>query len=321
MYNEVLKKKFINDYSDSISVRKSCVAVFEVLSKHEEAWGSDLCTKTAKELEPALNDIFGLRIYGRVTRLAILRAYSKWCLENNIEGACDGIMHVNIGDDSAIKEQMVNSPLHLEKYMDSLFNTEPVGTMDDVYRCFLWLAFGGCPEEETVQITINDVDFDNMVVRSDHSGIIREYPIYRESLRAFRNCVELDQFVYFHPNYTKEIVRQRVPGKQLLRGIKTEGQIKLIRVELSKRAREARAAGKTAQRISYYRAWLSGVFYRMHELELVGIEPDFSGVASDFMKGKTYRLSSGRNLIGAKQRRIAKEYKEDYERWKIAFFS
>ena len=321
MYNEELKQKFINQYTSSVSSRRNCVSAFNVLEKFEEEWGADLCTKSAEELEPAIKSLFGLRMKGRIARFSMIRAYAQWCLDNDVENACDGLLHVSLEDSEKITEQMVNSPLHLQKYLDAICYDESMQTMDDVCRCFLWLAYGGCPENEILQITTEDVDFENMVVRSDHSGKQKEYPIYREAIHAFKNCVGLDQFVYIHPNYSKEILRQRVPGKQLLRGVKTEAQLTLIRIELSKKAKNANAKGKTKQRISYYRAWLSGVFYRVRELELIGVEPDFSQLASDFMEGKTYHLESGRNLIGAKQRRLAKEYKEDYDRWKLAFFS
>ena len=321
MYNENQKRKFIEQYTSSDSSRKSCIATFKVMERYENEWGADLCTKTAEELKPAMDGFLGLRVNGRATRIATLKAYAQWCMDNNIDGACDGIMNIDIEGVEKIKEQMVNSPLHLQKYLDIICCDESYETMDDVCRCFLWLAFAGCPEEEILHITSNDVDFGSMIITSNYSGKTVEYPIYRESIRAFKNCVELDQFTYIHPNYSKEIRRQRVPGNQLLRGIKSGASLSLIRVDLSKRAKKAIDEGKTKIRLSYYRAWLSGVFYRTHELEMIGVEPDFSNIASDFMQGKVYKLSSGRNLIGAKKRRVEKGYRDDYNRWKLAFFS
>lgn len=317
MYNAELKTKFINQYSDSIAARKYHESTFNLLEKYEEEWGSDICTRKEDEIKPVLDKILGLRQQGRIAKTSMLRTYAKWCLEQEVDGACDAMLNVDIEDLQIVREQMVNSPLHLQKYMDILFTKEDMKTMDNVTRCFLWLAYGGVPEDEITDVNIDDVDLGNMTIKLND----KEYPIYRESLQAFKNCIDLDYFVYYHPNYSKEILRERVPGKQLLRGIKAEAQIRLLRVEVSKKARKAIADGKTNARLSYYRVWLSGLYYKKYQLELVGTKPDFLDVAEEFMQGKTYNLSSGRNLIGSKQRRVAKQYKDDYERWKLAFFS
>ena len=317
MYNEEQKRDFLNQYSKSKSGLEAYARAFNAMQKYEEEWGADLCTRTKEELEPAVNSVLGVRSQGKGARMALYKAYVQWCLENGVEGACDGMMYVDISDAKKMVEQMVNSPTHLQKYLDTVFHKESEKTIDDIYRCYLWLAFAGMSESDIFEVETTDVRFQDFSVTKNG----KEYPIYRESLRAFKNCVELSGFVYLHPNYSNEVVRPRVPGKQLLRGIKTHAYPQIIRAELSKRTKRAVAEGKTKTRISYYRSWLSGVFYRMYQLELAGVEPDFSNVASDFMAGKTYNLSSGRNLIGAKHRRVIKEYSIDYERWKKAFFS
>lgn len=317
MYNEEQKREFLKHYSKSKSGLAAYERAFNAFQKYEEAWGADLCTKSKEELEPVVNNILGMRAQGKSARLALYKAYIDWCINNNVDGACDGMLHVDVSDVKKLKEHMVNSPMHLQKYLDIICHKESEKTIDDIYRCYLWLAFAGLSEEGIFNVTTDDVHFQDFSVRLED----KDYPIYRESLQAFKNCVEMDSFVYLHPNYSKEIIRPRVPGKQLLRGIKTPAYPQIIRAELSKRTRRAVAEGKTKTRLSYYRAWLSGVFYRMYQLELAGTEPDFSDVASDFMEGKTYNLSSGRNLIGAKHRRVQKEYAVDYERWKKAFFS
>ncbi len=317
VYNEKQKRDFLEQYSRSKSGLAAYERAFNAIQKYEEEWGADMCTKKREDLEPVVNDVLGMRIQGKNARLALYKAYTEWCIEHRISGACDGMLHVDVNDAGKLRDHMVNSPMHLQRYLDVICHKESERTIDDIYRCYLWLAFAGLSEAGIFEINTDDVRFSDFSVRFKE----RDYPIYRESLQAFKNCVELGSFVYIHPNYSKEIMRPRVPGKQLLRGIKTLAYPQIIRAELSKRTRKAVFEGRTKTRLSYYRAWLSGVFYRMYQLELAGVDPDFSNVASDFISGKTYNLSSGRNLIGAKQRRVAKEYKIDYDRWKKAFFS
>ena len=44
-----------------------------------------------------------------------------------------------------------------------------------------------------------------------------------------------------------------------------------------------------------------------------------NAVAAQQMVGKTYKLDSGRNTPEAKKRQLARDYMDDYERWKLAF--
>ena len=80
-----------------------------------------------------------------------------------------------------------------------------------------------------------------------------------------------------------------------------------------------RDAGHTDLKLSYYRVWISGVFFRAFENEQMGIEPDFSTVVSQQVEGKTYKLDSGRNTQDAKKRQLVHDYLEDYQRWKLAY--
>ena len=88
-------------------------------------------------------------------------------------------------------------------------------------------------------------------------------PLYRESLPAFHNAVELSGFLYKHPNYAKEIRRDRVPGDTIMRGVRATTKTMSIRSMLSHRSAAALQDGKTKQQLSFYsmdvRAFLSDV--------------------------------------------------------------
>lgn len=315
MFNEELKTRFISQYSEKISTKTLCVRVFNTCEPYEQKKNADVCTMTAEELQPIIEALIGVRIRGQVNRVIVLRRYCDWCIEQKVDGAVNEIANVSIGTPDGAKMQMVSNPLHLQKYLDSFLQPESEHTIDDTYRCFFWLAFAGCPEEDIIGITTDDVDFDNMVVKVGDN----EFPIYREGIRAFRNCVNQSWFMYLHPNYDKKVVKNRADGKQLLRGVKSEMSLTILRVTISKTTAKAVSDGLTQIRLSYLRAWLSGVFYRMYQLELAGVSPDFTDVAKYSMEGKVYKLDSGRNLIGARERRKSREYLEDYNRWKMAF--
>ena len=314
MYNEELKARFVQGYTKSISTAKLCETIFNAVEPYEVQWGADLCTRNAEELQPVIENITGFRLKSKWSRIIILKDYVKWCMTvANVPNACDGMLQVNSAGLDKIKQQMVASPLHLQKYLDQLYDDESMHTTDNIYRCYYWLAYGGVAEEDIIKIKCKDVDFSNMVVH--YNGT--EVPIYREAIQAFKNCVELTQFVYNHPNYNKTVWKDRAEGDTVVRGIRSTASVKYLRVELSRKAKSKEE--QTGIRLSYYRAWLSGIFYRAYEREAVGETPNFRAVASAHMDGKVYKLDSGRNTEEAKKRQLAKDYMSDYQRWKLAF--
>lgn len=315
MYNEELKTKFVRGYTTSVYTADVCQNIFNAFEPHEVRWGADLCTKSAEELQPIVDEIVGLRARSKWIRLIILKDYVKWCIGMKVPGACDGMLNITTIGLDKVRRQTVANPLHLQSYLNSICEPESEKTTDNIYRCFYWLAYSGVAEEDILNIKCSDVDLSNMVVR--YKGI--EVPIYREALPAFNNCVNLTQFVYKHPNYDKLVYKDRAEGDTLIRGIRSAPSLKAMRVELSRRSKVKIDEGKTDLKMSYFRVWISGLFYRMYERERAGMPVDFSASASEFMEGKTYKLDTGRNTQEAKKRQLVKDYLEDYERWKLAF--
>lgn len=314
MYNEDLKKRFVRDYTGSLNTANVAATVFNAVEKYETEWNADLCTRSTEELQPVIDEIVGLRSRSKWMTLTILKEYVKWCIAMKVPGACDGMLHIEAVGLDKVRHQMVSSPLHLQRFMDSIFDSESDETIDNIYRCYFWMAYGGIDEDDTILIRNEDVDFSEMIIRYKTISV----PIYREALPAFRNAVNLTSFVYKHPNYSKTIRRDRVPGDTIMRGIKAVTKAFTMRATLSKRNIKAVEEGKTDMQLSFYRVRMSGLFYRIYEMERAGIAPNFSDAALRVMDGKTYSLK-GREKIEHKQNRIERDYMEDYQRWKLAF--
>lgn len=315
MYNAELKSKFAKEYTESISVREACFSAFSAFEPYEQEWGADLCTQSAEVLQPVVDKLIGLRSKSIQLRLTIYQEYVKWCIQNDVPDACDGMLNIDSSGLSKMRRQTVKNPKHLQRYLDDICDAEGDETTDNTLRCYYWLAYAGMDEEDILRVRAKDVDFPNMVVRFNNT----EYPIYREAIPALKNCVFLTQFLYKHPNYAadKIVYRDRADGDILVRGIRSVPSIVSMRAELSRRSRERIKSGKTNLQLSYYRVWISGIFYRMYESELAGAEPDFFSLVEKLTEGKTYKLDSGRNTVGAKQRKLAWEYLTDYKRWKM----
>lgn len=314
MYNEDRKVRFIREYTGSLNTANVATTLFNALEEHEKSWGADLCTRSSEELQPVIDEIVGLRSKSKWMTLTILKEYVKWCIAMQVPGACDGMLQIKAVGLDKVKHQMVSGPLHLQKYLDDIFDPESDETIDNIYRCYFWMAYGGIDEEDTILIRNEQIDFSQMTIFYKTINI----PIYREALPAFRNAVSLNSFLYKHPNYTKPVRRDRVPGDTLMRGIRATTKTFTMRTTLSKRNIKAIEDGMTDLQLSFYRVRMSGLFYRVYEMERAGIPASFSEAALRVMDGKTYSLH-GREKLEHRQNKIERNYLEDYQRWKLAF--
>lgn len=314
MYNNELKTRFIRDYTQSINTANVATTVFTAMEPFEKAWQADLCTKTAEELQPVIDKVVALRFRSHWMSLNILKEYVRWCMAMRVPDACDGMLRITAAGLDKVKHQMVSSPFHLQQYLDAVFSKEEDEMLDNLYRCYYWMAYGGIQDDDVLSVKVSDVNFTEMCIQYGDTSA----PIYREALPAFHNAVELTSFLYRHPNYAKPIRRDRIPGDTLIRGYRAITQTSNLRSNMSHLSADAIKQGKTELQLSFYRVWMSGLFYRMYERERAGMPVDFTGVAAALMAGKTYVIK-GRTKIEHRQRQRGRDYMEDYQRWKLAF--
>lgn len=316
MYNEELKLRFIQDSVLSPAATVTTCNVFKFFEKFENEWGADLCTRTAEQLQPVFDNLVGLRINARWAKMMVVKRYVKWCLANNVPGACDGALKVtNIGIEK-VKRQTVANPAHLQRCLDLTFANEDLLTIDNLYRCFLWLAYSGMEEEDIYTLKCSDIDLANMEVKYRRRN--NTLPLYRESMKSLRHCSTCTEFRVMHPMYTYPVYQSRLAGDKLMRGLKCELGWKQVRVAISKKVRESYP--KTGIQLSYTRVRLSGIFYRAEELERFGREPDFTQYVVYQMDGKEYKLGPGKTQT-VKYRQLLKDYNDDYLRWKLAWYN
>jgi len=314
MYNEELKRQFIKSYTDSLHTETVARTIFDAIEPYEKQWGADMCTRSTAELQPVIDDLLGIRMRSKWMSIIILREYAKWCMLAKYPGACNGIMEVNMIGLEKIKKQMVASPLHLQRYLDEIFDPVREETIDITYRCHLWMAYGGISDEDSLSVRVGDVNLEDLRINVGDT----EAPIYREALPAFKSAITLTSFSHRHPHYKRPVRKDRVAGDTIMRGVKADAHLLTLRSALSRRLTEAAKTGQSKLQLSFYRIWLSGLFYRMYEAERAGFPVDFSAAAVNEMHGKTYSLT-GRSTMQQKQNRKARDYAEDYQRWKLAF--
>lgn len=318
MYNEELKNDFLDYFKQKRpgEAVEFCTATFHACEPFEESWGADLCTKTADQLAPMIEDLVGLRVKSKWKRIILLKEYVNWCIAIGFPGACDGMLKIESVGLKKVRTQMVSGPMHLQKYLDEIFEPEQEETVDNIYRCCFWLSYMGVDEEDIVAIKCSDIDLLKRILY--YKG--EEIELYHVSVPAFSNAARLTEFRFKHPNYADKIVmRERAQGDTLIRGIRNAPSTMAIRSELSRRSKKAIEDGSTQSRISLQRARLSGMFYKKYELERAGCTVSFEDVADSFIGDKVYKLDRGRNTQDAKKRQIMNDYLQDYQRWKAAF--
>ena len=315
MFNQELKERFSLQYSTNANIRRQCYLLFNTTEKYELVWGSDICTQPVDVLQPIMGEILGMRSVSIQSRKRILNKYALWCIREGVPGACDGLIAVSYNVSDKLRTRMVRNPMHLQMYLDTFCDPESEETVDNIIRCFVWLAYAGFHEDDCAKLTVDNVDFVNMVVRFERE----DYPIYREAIPAFRNCVFLKKFKLVHPLYTKtgETYKDRTDNKLLLRSIKGTLDKNSLMIAYSKIRLRAQRSGNDmlGLTVPYRNVWLSGQFYRAYQLEIAGVKPNFMATAEAAMKKKEYKLTKT-NTESVIRNTLMDDYLEDYLRWK-----
>ena len=301
MYNPEQKTRFVKSYTESVAMREDALKLFNALEPFERQWDADLCTRSEEDVRLALTDQMGVKNRSAHMRMNILREYGKWCEENHVPGTTDVLQNLQDVGIERMRQTTLRNPRHLQSWLDLICLPESSQTADNAVRVYCWLGYAGLSDQEAITVKSSEVDFRRQVIC--HMG--REYPIYRESLAAMHNCVELESFK-----------RRRIPGDILIRGVKSEPTILSLRVELSRKKKHLAGTPMEQMDISYNRIWLSGLYYRMYEDEQAGIPVDFLAAADAQLYDLPSRSTRAGAVLNKKRNELAREYKIDYERWK-----
>ena len=310
MYNELIKENFIKNINISDATANAYRLLFIKISEYEQKFNKNIYEMTDDEVTETVNNITGMNIRGKKTQICLIRRYVSWCCDNHIPGA-----HMIIKNDyngiEKITTRTVRNPMHMDLYLNSVFRPVEERTIDNIYRMVLWMAYSGMPSRYVCNVDVDDISFDDMSISADGNN----YPIYREALPVFKSCVRDVSFVYKHPLHD-DMEIQRVVSTKVARGFRdiTYESIKSI---ISRRIKEAVRNGKTDIELSYYRATISGLFYRTYEKEMSGIKIDIEEESKNYIAAKLDKINAC-EMTGIRLCRLKKSYKDDYTRWKDA---
>lgn len=308
MYNEERKNNFISSMYKSDVYSKS---VFNTTAPYEEDAGKDLCELPIEVLQPLVNSKFGSSTHAVTSLISFFRAYVAWCKDQGYP-TCNDTDKLKTVTEQKVKRVMVGSPAHLESILNKVFEPVDRETVDCLYRCYLWMAFSGLEEAETVNVRVDEVDFDTMTI--EHDG--KSYEIYREALPAFKMACNATQFRYINANYAtdkREQYRNRYVGEYLFRGIRS-AQVGLSALR-SFVAKKFKASGVE---ITYSKIRLSGMFYKVYEMERIGEPANFDVYIVERIN-KTEHEYHANHTRGKLMGSIRRNLENDYSSWKNVF--
>ena len=307
MYNEDRKLSFLQETRDSMEYG---ISLFRATEALETATDTDLCELDTEKLESLYEDSFGTRQRAIDSATALIQSYVSWCKKNGFPTS-DAAFGLDVDISQKIRRMMVASPMHLASIMDQVFPPVDSGSVDCIYRCYLWMVFMGIMDVDTVDVMVNDVDFDDLKVVFGGRG----YDLYRESIPAFRLACTATEFNYVHENPYYVSVRQRFAGDRLIRGVRADHvKIQSIKPYIKKRLTES-GFNLSARRIR-----LSGIFYKAYEFERCGLEVNFNDEVMDQFLSKQREFSKNYSRNKA-IKMIERDFQSDYENWKRAFCS
>lgn len=315
LYNEELKKEFLNTYTQSDVAFRKTELIFQKIGDIESEYNTDLCYVVDKDmLLKMIRVVSANRSTGTNIKLSILRRYVNWCSER-LDGVSAELINSISAEDiniDYIKLHMASDSGDFKYYLSTFLRSDDDLTMDIVFKCIMWMGYSGIPEEKITDIKTEDVQLE---VINNRFVILNEgllYSVPAEAFDTFKKCVELTGFNYEYSKATKMV--PRADGNKLLRGIKAVSSQTYLIQQLSVKRKQ-----KNLERnINYTSATWSGFFYRLHELEKKN-KIDFLEEAGKYIGDRIYKLDKTRMSQENIRTKISKEIKFDYELWKKAF--
>lgn len=335
MYNEEIKSRFIDEFTTSESRKRAARLFFNTTEPSEQKLLADICTLDAESVYKILDDAVGGQKRSASTRVSILNAYLKWCVDNGVPNAHMVEFETDDLGLSKFRRQYISGPSQLQKFLDVAFTRESEGTQDNMLRCVYWLAFSGMSENDIGSVLASDVNLELMVVNhvSKETGFTNRYPIYLEAVPAVRNCVELTAFNRNQYNSdgsrsNGKLVMQRSKGNELLRITTGVPSLNTIRVYLNNanirvnsKAMSGAIPPSLDLSLSYHRVWLSGLFYRMYESERsqVSTEDILQLAVELYMQCFPGDPDVSTRALRMRYNSILRDIKVNYARWKQVF--
>lgn len=330
MYNEGIKSKFFEKYTRSPQTKKLLLHVFEGISAIEEQYNKDFSVMSVQQAQEAFNCISGTKVNGASTILMILKGYVRWCHANGFP-TTNAVYDLRIDMHDKLRESYVASPHHLWKALEAAFPHPETNEIEYIYRSFLWLGFMGLQVAEAIQVTANQLNFEEMRLTFPVGDKEKSFIIYPESARDLHKAAELTAFV--EPHGQRSVQKLRAGGNEILRGKVSDHSLaeavdSTFRPIISRAFKKALASYEhqgipvpveLSLKLTFKHIYMSGLFYRTYERERIGIPPSFDEIVLEERRNAK-ESSYSRNYTQRKHLgMLIRNMEQDYNNWKSVF--
>lgn len=318
LYEPERKVRFAEEYGATREASKNLMTLFFLSGQFERELDKDICAMNEDEVNRVLSNCKTARHSARYRYVKTLCAYRKWCVKKGIEVSALDHKRVSDVDTDVVRQRFVSSPLHLQANLDIFFDGVEKQNTDCIYRAFLWLAFSGVSRETVCDLRCGDIDFVNQRISYDGTS----YPVYPESVPVLRFLAETDTLHYYNKNYKNVdgscVIRKRVQGDRLLRGVRGEQDSNNIMIKITHRLGALRSEGKTDMRLTFSSVRRSGKFYREHARELAYGMTNLEALVAEEIAASGKEFQSEAEYKRYHWERACAVRKE-YEAWLFAF--
>ena len=319
MFDARTKIEFINDYAGEKGFAMTLRRLFNFFEPYEKEWGKDLACVDLDSLRAAFRQFLNERKDAQYHTLNYLHAYYHWRRRQGLP-VSDAIVRLHMDDRTRIVQQYVCGPEHLNEVLRFLFSSAKP-ERDALVRAYLWLAYAGLRSGEVVRVRTEDVDLRNMRI---HLGDL-DFPLYAEAVPDILTAMEATQFCVLREkqgNYA----RKRAEGDLILRTYEREPRQQFYRMHIVRVLKSFEGAPPPRDvpflphNLSFYRAYVSGHFFRMFEMERRGLPVDMSVILRPDMFAGEGDLADFADDPSVSSRRVP-AYTKEYNAWKDAFYA
>lgn len=290
MYNEDVKREFLDTGCNSLKKQRDIAKVFSSIAMSEQKNGLDVAEMNkdlcAQALECAgINEYSGIRSY--ITRL---REYVRWCKENNIFPSIPGGIFEVSPDDIDITDSLKGVLFRDE--IDLLESIRLVRDLDSGYPevaafCLYWV---GLTKDEVVQIRDADVDLENRVIYGK-DGILAEgfSDAICDALERYRKC----KWSTRANGTTLMSVRKDFSVDTFIKRMLTDGSkkfgVQITKAQISTLCQDVVTdclALGIPSRHTFQNVWRCGRFNQLYKLEQSGVDMSSRHVIETVFRGR-----------------------------------
>ena len=288
---------------------------FGKLLEFEEKFNKDLYEFSADEIQVFVNRSFGGQKDPVTRALSVIRQYTRFA-QHKLPGVEDlrNYRYVKTSEVDELWATTFASPEHFEDALNQTFCPVDANNADICLRCFLWAAYMEIDDHDIISLTNDAVDFK----RRDITVSGHKYPMYKQSIPAFKKACTLKEFEVVSPKNSHTITR--VDNNLLLRGKMTAHsnsgrELNSIRTEI------ARVNQWKSQSFSYNSVRYSGMFFRVYQKELAGKPIDAAKDFTIFENRRKKAELTDEHSVSRREYRELLGIRNKYKAWKNAFHS